>query len=84
MALGEVLKANDIKQRDLATALDVREETVSRWVNGENLPDGPNAGRLLAFLRDRTGEDVTFEQLFGATTLPPTPSDPALPVAAND
>lgn len=51
MALGEVLDRNRLKQKQIAEAIGVSEETVSRWVNGHVRPSGDNLVRLAAYLR---------------------------------
>lgn len=52
-ALPAILKRLDVTQGELAKAIGVRQETVSRWVQGHVTPAGDNLAAVLAFLQER-------------------------------
>lgn len=70
MSLERHLQTLGIRQLDVAAALGVAPETVSRWVTGEQKPRAEYIGRLLSFLNtpehvEKRGTTITFEELFG-------------------
>lgn len=69
MSLERHLQILGVRQLDVATALGVAPETVSRWVTGEQKPRAEYIGRILSFLNtpervEKRGSAVTFEELF--------------------
>lgn len=71
MRLGDILQRGEIKQRELAEALGISRENVSRWVNGHHVPAGDTTAKILGFINrpehlERLGraEPFRFEELF--------------------
>lgn len=71
--LDETVKRLGIKKLDLAEAVGVRPETVSRWLAGKNDPWGAHAGRVLSFLNRPENlrklgrrKPLSFEDVFGS------------------
>lgn len=48
------VKLTDIKQNDLAEAWGCGSSTVTRFLAGENMPDGPTTARIIAWLFQET------------------------------
>lgn len=55
--LPTILERLGIQQVDFASSLGVRQETVSRWVNGHVTPDGD---KLIAILRELQRHDASI------------------------
>ena len=70
MTLQTFIAAHKITHAELATALGIDRSTVSLKVGGQRRWFEAELVRLLAFLRQRTGEDVTFEMLFESELSP--------------
>lgn len=51
MALKDIIARNNLVQKDMAEAIGVTQETLSRWSQGHVTPGGTNLGRLLEHLR---------------------------------
>lgn len=51
MALIDVIRRNNLNQREMADSLGVAQETLSRWVQGHKRPTGTNLVLLLGHLR---------------------------------
>lgn len=49
--LKELFQRHGLKQKDVADALGIAEETLSRWVQGHVKPSGENLVRLYTYLR---------------------------------
>ncbi len=71
--LDDAIKTLGIKKLDLAEAVGVRPETVSRWLAGKNDPWGAHAGRVLSFLNRPENlrklgrrKPLSFEEVFGS------------------
>ncbi len=74
--LGPVLARNPLTQKEIAAALGVAPETVTRWKRGDIAPGGQNLLRLLAFLRQHEPE-LQPEDLFAPEALvAPEPDQP--------
>lgn len=67
MNLDPILRRLNLRQKDLAEELGVREEAVSRWANDHHMPDGRNLVALLAALQRRdpsiTLADLTSDEV---------------------
>ena len=61
-----------VSQAEMARAIERSEAMVSRLVRGETAPSMETVGRILAFLAERSGRKVTFEEAFGDITAAPT------------
>jgi transcriptional regulator with XRE-family HTH domain len=75
MTLKDFTERKGIRQVEIAEVLGLDQSTVSLKLAGRRPWFVQEVAALLAFLRHKTGEDVTFEQLFGA---------PDFPAAANE
>ena len=62
MNLAPILRKIGMTQKELAQELGVREEAVSRWVNGHHHPGGRNLLTILAVLQGRDSS-ITIEDL---------------------
>jgi transcriptional regulator with XRE-family HTH domain len=68
VALAEIIDRNNLKGKDIADAVGVAPETLSRWTQGHMVPSGENVGRLLSYLSKRLKRRVRYEELFQPTT----------------
>ncbi len=75
MRLRTFLGSHQISVSELATGIGLERSTAGNKIYGLRPWTTCEAARVLSFLRQRTGEDITFEQLFGG---------PDLPAAANE
>lgn len=73
--LQQVFERHGLTQLGVARDLGISQGYLSELCTGSRVPSIPMAMNLLSFLRQRTGEEITFELLFGT---------PALPAAANE
>lgn len=64
MALAEIIDRNSLKSKDIADAVGVAPETLSRWTQGHMVPSGENVGRLLSYLSKKLKRRVRYEELF--------------------
>jgi len=69
--LARFLQTHDITQANLAQGIGVSGAYVSMLLSGKSGASLQTANAILSFLRERTGEPVTFEQLFGSPALAP-------------
>jgi transcriptional regulator with XRE-family HTH domain len=76
MTLKTFLQEQQITQAETAEALGIDSSTLSLKLSGQRPWFEREINAVLAFLRQRTGQSVTFEQLFGAEN--------GLPAAANE
>lgn len=67
-------------QRELARAIGVREETVSRWINGEVAISSDNERSVLAYVR-ALDPTATLEALYGEGQ--PAADEPAAAESAS-
>jgi len=74
MDIRTFLAEHQISVGELAAGIGLERSTAGNKIYGLRPWLAEEAGRAVAFLRERTGKPVTFEQLFG---------EPALPAAAN-
>lgn len=65
MNLDPILKRIGVTQKDLAQEVGVREEQVSRWVNGHHIPDGLNLHAILTAVQKRD-PSITLDDLIGS------------------
>ena len=49
--LQRFLDRHSLSQSELAISIDVRRETVNRWIRGKNVPEGLNLMRTIAYLK---------------------------------
>ena len=63
IGLAAVLGRHTVQHKDLARALSVTPETVSRWVGGQVTPGWKTIVRIISFLR-RYEPDLRAEDLF--------------------
>lgn len=63
--LRAILDRNRLQQKHVAEALGVTRMTVWSWVDGRNVPTGPNLASLLAFLQ-RFEPSLTVADLLAA------------------
>jgi len=61
--LKDAIERNSLNQRELARALGVAPETITRWKSGERVPSGSNLMRLVAYLRQHE-PTLQAEELF--------------------
>ena len=66
MDLRTYLRDKAITQAETAIALGIDSSTLSLKLSGQRPWFGVEIKAVLSYLRTRTGEDVTFEQLFGS------------------
>jgi transcriptional regulator with XRE-family HTH domain len=64
VALAEIIERNNLKGYEIAEAVGVAPETLSRWCQGRMTPSGENVGRLLHYLSKRLRRKVRYEDLF--------------------
>jgi transcriptional regulator with XRE-family HTH domain len=65
--LEAAIRRNSVNQRQMAAAVGVSPETLSRWVRGHMRPTGDNLVRVLSYLR-RFEPRLQAEDLLGAPT----------------
>lgn len=70
MTLRTFLAENGISIGELAAGIGLERSTAGNKVYGLRPWFAEEAGRVLAFLRQRTGQDLSFEHLFGSPDLP--------------
>ncbi len=64
MSLKAFLESNGIKQVDLAESLELDPSTVSQKLSGDRPWFQQEVDRVLAFLFERLGRPVTYEEAF--------------------
>ena len=58
----ELRKENGIKQKDIATALDISPQAVSLWENDNSDPDLENLKKLAQFFKVSIDEIMDFHE----------------------
>lgn len=74
MALRDVIYRNGLIQKDIAEAIGVTPETLSRWSKGHVTPGGTNLGLLLDHLR-RFEPGITIKDILPAAVNLVAPSE---------
>lgn len=72
-----LLQEHGITQADLARGIERSEPFVSMLISRSTSPSMETVGRVLAFLSERLGRKVAFEEAFGDITAAPTEGDGA-------
>jgi predicted XRE-type DNA-binding protein len=64
MLLSKFLQTNEIKQADVATALEMDRAQMNRLLNPDANPTRQTVDSILLYLSDRLGRSVTYEEAF--------------------
>jgi len=65
--LAAVMRRHLLTQVAVAAEADISQAYLSQLASGDRVPSLAVAGRLLRVLRERTGEPLTFEELWPDT-----------------